>query len=143
MQAARRARRSSAVRRVLATSALVVACTRCASESPPPPVHLSAIELGSAVDADGRITAPTRTFSPDSTVYASIQTEGVGKATLHVVWVDANRTTVQEDNRAIDPRGPARFALHAAPAGGWPLGKGRVGFALAGEQGHTAEFEVR
>lgn len=102
---------------------------------------MKAIDVGSAVDAEGRIGAPTRRFDRQSTVFVSITTEGGGEATLHVRWL-GNAEILAEQDQKIDPNGPANFVFKLAPPNGWPTGKSRAVFWMNDEEKHTAEFEV-
>jgi len=113
----------------------------CANE-PTGPLRMKAIDLGTAVDADGNITAPSRSFSPRDTIHTSIGTEGGGSATLHVRWF-GNSQPLTEQSRQIDPKAPARFVFTFKPPDGWPTGKGGVVFWLNDEEKHTAHFDVR
>jgi hypothetical protein len=129
------------IHRHAAPFALVVAVAACSSQALEP-VQLHKVELGSAVDAQERISAPTRTFAPGDTVYVSIATEGGGPATLTVQWY-AKTSMVQTETKTIAPKGPASFAFHFAPPGGWPTGTSRVIFYLSADDKHGAEFDVQ
>jgi hypothetical protein len=124
-------------------------CSRCSA--PPEPLKMWAIEFGTEVDAANRVTSPTRTFTPQSTVYASIETKGTGKGTLIVEWtVGTPATIVSTEKRDVNPSEPAHFAFHFTPSEGWPKGTNRVRFGLEGGQHiegeeaekHIAEFQV-
>ena len=131
------------------------ACGGCSKLIPPEPLKMHAIEFGTGIDAESKITSPTKTFSPESTVYISIETEGAGKGTLVVDWA-ANSTVVEGQKQTyttivdtqrleINPTGPAHFAFHFVPEDGWPKGTNRVRFTLEGSvdtDRHVAEFEV-
>ena len=132
--------RPSISRRVLALTLLSIAAGACSSSSEP--LTLKAIDLGSAVGEDTRVTAPTRIFAPESAVYASIATAGSGRGTLTVQWF-ANTEVVATQTQTIDPTAPAHFAFHFVPPGGWPQGKSRIRFSLDDGPKHTAEFEIR
>lgn len=106
------------------------------------PLEMKAVEVGTAVGDDGRITAPTRAFAPDAAVHLSIATIGGGEGTLAVRWIVDN-AIAHEEQRPIDPRGPAHTAFQFKPDGGWPAGKSRVLFWMNEGEKHTVEFEVR
>ena len=40
------------------------------------PFRVSAIDLGKSVGADKRVTAPSSSFAPSDTIYASVATDG-------------------------------------------------------------------
>src|SRR5262245_52428898 len=53
----------------------------------PQPFHVTRIDLGSAIGADKKVAAPTQTFKPNDTIYASIQSDGASPAaSLAVKW---------------------------------------------------------
>jgi hypothetical protein len=126
---------------MMSTMLVVVGCS---ASSPPEPVPttLRSVEVGTGVDADNGISGATRSFAAHDVVYVSIATEGSMPGTLTVQWY-ANTTLVDTETLPIHPTGPANFAFHHLPAGGWPAGKSRAIFALNAEEKHAAEFEVR
>ena len=133
-------RPSQRVVSVVALFVLAAAAGGC-QKRPLEPLRLKAVELGSAVDAEGRITAPTRRFDRQSTVFVSIATEGGGPATLHVRWM-ANGQLLSEQSQKIDPDGPTHTVFQLSPANGWPTGKVGAIFWMNDEEKHAAEFEV-
>ena len=138
--------------RAILLSLIFVSMAGCSRGSEPPePLRMWAIEFGTEVDAASRVPSPTRTFTPQSTVYASIETRGVGKGTLVVEWtVGTPATIVSTERRDVDTTEPAHFAFHFAPPEGWPVGTNRVRFGLEGAEHvegeaaekHVAEFQV-
>ena len=136
----------------VALSLMVGSIGGCSTSSEPPEsLKMSVIEFGTEVDASNRITSPTRTFTSQSTVYASIATEGAGSGTLVVEWaVGTPATIVSTEKQDINPTAPAQFAFHFVPPEGWPKGTNRLRFALEpgrhieGEatEKHIAEFQV-
>jgi hypothetical protein len=123
---------------MIAAALLVGAGCHCADE----PIVMKRIELGSGADDQGRITEPARTFEPQSTVYASIATEGTVSARLHVEWRSGGKLLASEV-RDIDPDGPAQFVFHLAPPEGWPTGRAQIVFFTDERDKHAAAFEVR
>jgi hypothetical protein len=130
-------------------------CGGCHELVPSEPLKMWAIEFGTGVDAENKITSPTKTFTPQSTVYASIETRGAGQGTLVVEWAanstivdgvkQAYTTIVDTQTQEINTTQPAHFAFHCIPPDGWPKGKNRVRFRLDGTADtdkHVAEFEV-
>lgn len=120
---------------------MLFAVVACSSSPPSEPTHLKAVELGSAVDPQQRISAATRSFDPASVVFVAIATEGAGPATLTVQWV-ANTSLAKEESRSINPAGQASFAFQFKPSEGWPIGRSKVIFWLRDDEKHAAEFEV-
>jgi hypothetical protein len=110
-----------------------------------------AIEFGTEVDAANRVPSPTRSFTPQITVYASIETRGTGKGTLVVEWtVGTPAAIVSTERQDVNATEPTHFAFHFAPPEGWPKGTNRVRLGLEGAQHiegeevekHIAEFQV-
>jgi hypothetical protein len=137
-------------------AALVLACGRSETPAPearPPEVSAPApagqpgavtrIELGTAVGADGRVTAPAASFSPGDTIYVSVLTEGqpVG-ATLSARWTYEDGQLVSEDRETLGSE-RAATEFHVAKPDGWPAGRYRVEIALNGEPAGARDFEVR
>jgi hypothetical protein len=88
------------------------------------------------------VTEATREFDSTSTVFATIETEGAGRAKLNVEWKSGGKT-LNTEARDINPTRPAQFAFHFAPPDGWPRGRAILVFSLDDAEKHTAAFEVR
>ena len=114
----------------------------CTPKPPPEPTRLKAVDLGTGIDAEHRISAPTRTFESHTPVYVSIATEGAGPATITVQWI-ANTALVKQDSQSINPIGPANFSFTFVPPDGWPSGRSKVIFFVREDDKHAADFEVR
>jgi hypothetical protein len=137
--------------------ALPVACGREKSEpaaapAAPPPVgapapsaaRVSGIEIGTAVDTDGRVTAPTSVFSPGDTIYAAVVTEGQSPgSTLSARWTYEDGQLVSENLETLGAPGKVQTEFHIAKPDGWPAGRYRVEIALDGQPAGAREFEVR
>jgi hypothetical protein len=106
------------------------------------PLEMKAVEVGTAVGADGAVTAPTRVFAPDDTVHLAIRTIGGGDATLSVRWIVDNKIA-HEEQKPVELRGPTHTAFQFKPANGWPVGTSRALFWMNEADKHTVEFEVR
>jgi hypothetical protein len=123
---------------ILASTLVTLAA--CVSK-PTEPLRMKAIDLGTAVDADGRISAPARQFDPHATVFVSISTEGGGPGTFHVRFV-GNAEVLSEQSKDVDPDGPTHVVFQFAPPNGWPAGRSRVLFWMNDAEKHSAEFDV-
>jgi hypothetical protein len=133
----RRAARRGAAVALVATVAILQSCAKG-----PGSLELKSVTVGSAVDAEEKVTTKTREFAPGDTVFVAIGTEGAGARVLHVQWFTGLHPASTE-SRKIEANGPRSFAFHFAPPGGWPAGKSRALFWLDDDQKHTADFEVR
>jgi hypothetical protein len=118
---------------------------------PPPPVaaapapfRVSTIEVGSAIGADKRVSAPSSSFAATDTIYASVASEGTSPGvTLTARWTYEDGQIVNESTETIAPSGPAVTEFHIEKPSGWPAGKYRVEIAANGAPAGAREFEVR
>lgn len=155
-----------AVLAALLGSAVLVGCKK-KEEAAPPPVasepapaaeapapmpataSVSGIELGNAVGADMRVTAPMTAFAPKDTIYAAISTATSDPAAsvpgkLGVKWthVDSDQT-VSEETRDINFTNDGVTDFKISKPDGWPTGKYKLEVSLDGNVVQTREFEVR
>jgi len=144
---------------VLAIAIALVACGRSETKTPTastPPVsaptppaapeaaRVSAIDLGSAIGADKRVSAPAAAFAPSDTIYASIGTEGSAPSlTLSARWTYEDGQLVSESSETIAPTGPATTEFHIAKPDGFPPGRYTVEIRANGTPAGTRQFEVR
>jgi hypothetical protein len=155
-----------AVLAALLGSAALVGCKKKEEPAPPPPVatepapaetpapmpasaSVSSVDLGNAVGADMRVTAPMTTFAPKDTIHATVATTTSDPAAsvpgkLGVKWthVDSNQT-VNEESKDVTFTGDGVTDFQISKPGGWPTGKYKVEVSLDGNVVQTREFEVR
>ena len=149
------AHRTASLSLFLLSFALIVGCSK--SEEPPKPAPPAAppqaaapapfkvvrIDLGTAVGADKRVAAPTTTFKPGDTIYASVLTDGASpKVSLAARWTYGDGQLVNESTQTIAPTGPAATEFHIAKADGWPAGNYTLELAANGEKAGTVPFTV-
>jgi len=109
----------------------------------PQPFHITHIDLGNAIGADKKVAAPTQTFKPNDTIYASIQSDGASPAaSLAVKWTYEDGQVVNESSQNIAPTGPAVTEFHIAKPDGWPTGKYQVAVQANGKPAGALEFTV-
>jgi len=135
---------------VFGLASLVVVAVGCKSQPPPPPptttttttttmpgpVAVAAVTLGKEIDADKRVVAPMEAFAPADTVYASVETTGVGPAKLRALWsfVKGEKTAqVDETTIEMEATGPAVNEFHVSKPSGWPTGDYKVEIFLGDE----------
>ena len=141
---------------ILVVSLSLVACQR--SEAPavappapvatpapaPAPFRVSGIELGKAIDADKRVTAPSSSFAPGDTIYASVATVGASPSvTLVARWTYQDGQLVNEETQAIAPTGAAVTEFHIAKPDGWPVGSYQLEVIANGTSAGTRAFQVQ
>ena len=148
-------------------SAALVGCKKKEEPAPMPPVasepaptapapapmaataSVSAVDLGNAVGADMRVTAPMSSFAPKDTIYAAVSTASSDPAAtvpgkLGVKWthVDSSQT-VHEESRDINFTGSGVTNFQISKPEGWPTGKYKVEVSLDGSVVQTREFDVK
>ena len=148
-------------------SAALVGCKKKEEPAPLPPVatepapttpapapmpataSVSAVDLGNAVGADMRVTAPMSSFAPKDTIYAAVSTATSdpaatvpGKRGVKWTHVDSNQT-VHEESRDIGFAGSGVTDFWVGGLGGWPTGKYKLEVSLDGSVVQTREFDVK
>jgi len=107
------------------------------------PFQVSRIDLGTAVGADKKVSAPTTTFRPADTIYVSILSDGASPTVvLAARWTYQDGQVVSESSQTIAPTGPAATEFHIAKPDGWPAGKYKVEVAANGKASGSREFTV-
>jgi len=121
--------------------ALLVACKKSEPPPPPPttvavttttlpaPVAVATVSVGNAIGADKRVTAPSDTLGAKDTIYASVDTTGVGHGKLRALWsfVKGEKTAkVDETTIEFDATGPVVNEFHISKPSGWPKGDYKV-----------------
>jgi hypothetical protein len=110
----------------------------------PAPLGIGAIELGNQIDADKRVLAPTQSFAPGDTIYASIATQGETQGVvLAARWSYEDGQNVAESTETVASAGPTVVEFHIAKPDGWPAGRYRVDVTANGRPAGAREFEVR
>lgn len=110
----------------------------------PAPVAVAAVDLGSAVGPDQKVTTPTTTFTPKDTIYAAVSTTGTApNAVLNAKWTFQDGQTVNESSQTIAPNGPAVTSFHISKPDGWPAGNYKVEISLNGTSVATKDFSVK
>ena len=136
----------------------LVACKRseapAPAPTPPSPVaapappaasfRVSGIDLGKAVGADKRVTAPGSTFAPSDTIYASVATDGSSpNVALVARWTYQDGQVVNEESRTISSTGPAVTEFHISKPDGWPAGSYQVEVIANGASAGKRAFTVQ
>ena len=110
---------------------------------------VTAVDLGNAVGADMRVTAPMSSFAPKDTIYAAVSTASSDPAAsvpgkLGAKWthVDSNQT-VHEESRDLTFAGDGVTDFQISKPDGWPTGKYKIEVMLDGAVVQTREFEVK
>jgi len=121
-------------------SALLSVCVAACSSAPP--LRVTTIQLGRAVNEDHTVASFTTTFSPDDSVYLSVLTTGVGSGTISVRWKYGS-AVINEPKRDVNYRIDAvtDFKLQSG-GGGFPTGDYSAEVFLNGQSAGTRTFSV-
>jgi len=127
-----------------AASVMTWGCSAPRTASPVPASKLKVVdvEVGRAVDAGKRVTAPSAAFSPKDVVYASVVTDGhVKQAVLAARWTH-DGALLDETTQKIAPDGRAVSEFHVFNPSGWVPGQYRVEILIDGRVVADREFRV-
>ena len=120
-----------------------------ATPAPAAPVgataNVTSLTLGSALNGDGKITAPATTFSPKDTIYAQVVTSGgSGNAAISARWTFGQGQVVSENNESVSTAaGNATTTFHISKPDGFPAGMYKVDVSVDGKPAKSASFEVK
>lgn len=124
-------------------AAATAAASASTAAAAPSSISVATVDLGTAVDAADKISAPTTTFSPKDTIYASIATTGSGNVNLGAKWTYQDGQTVKQDGKAFTPTGPANTAFHISKPDGLPAGNYKVEISAGGNVVSSKDFSVK
>ena len=152
---------------VLLGSVALVGCKKKEEPAPPPvasepapmaeppapmpaTASVTSVDLGNAVGADMRVTAPMTSFSPKDTIYAAVSTATSDPAAsvpgkLGAKWthVDSNQVVKEEPAKDMTFTGAGVTDFQISKPDGWPTGKYKVEITLDGNVVQTRDFEVK
>ena len=116
--------------------------------APAPTVSVTSVDLGTAVDADNRVTAPTTTFGTDDTIHASVATRASDPSSpqagrLTARWTYEGNQLVDETSQDFNFSGTGTTAFQISKPDGWPTGNYRVEILYDGDVVQTRDFQVR
>lgn len=117
--------------------------------APPPPampaaVTVAAVNLGTAVGADQKVTAAVTSFGSKDVIYAAVDTKNAGKdVALAAKWTFQDGQTVHEESTTISPEGDATTNFKLSNSNPWPVGKYKVEISLNGAPAQSVDFEVK
>ena len=108
----------------------------------------NAVDIGNAVDADGRVVAGTSTFATGDTITASVMTStgsptAAATGTLGARWTYQDGQVVNQESKTFQFTGPGVTNFQISKPDGWPVGRYKVEITLDGVVVQTRDFEVR
>jgi hypothetical protein len=98
------------------------------------------VDLGNAIGADNRVTAPSTTFAKGDTIHASVASDGAA-GNLTAKWTFGDQVVDTQDNAVA--AGPQVTEFSVSKPDGWPLGKYMLEVSSNGTVVQTREFEVK
>jgi hypothetical protein len=119
---------------------------------PPPPVaataSVTAVDIGNAVGADGKVTTPGMSFGKKDTITASITTTTSDPAatvagTLNAKLSYQDGQVVSDEPKSFSFAGPGTTNFTFSKPDGWPAGKYKVDVSLDGVAVQSKEFEIK
>jgi hypothetical protein len=120
--------------------------TQATQPAAPAGVSVAAVNLGNALGADKRVTAPSTSFARNDTIYAVVETLGSGNMTLKARWTfhkGDNVATVNESSQTIAANGPAVNEFHVSMPSGWPAGDYQVEIFANDKSAGVNKFTVQ
>ena len=144
--------RSTSCLTVLAIcAALGLSACKKSEEAPAPQAapqavvfHVTRVDLGNAIGADKKVTAPSVSFKPTDTIYASVSSEGAAPSvSLSARWTFEDGQLVSEGTQNIAPAGPAVTEFHISKPDGFPAGGYKVEIFVDGRSVMNRSFNVR
>lgn len=103
---------------------------------------VSSVDLGNAIGADNKITAPISTFATKDAIYASVATDGPNPGKLNAKWSFQDGQVVHTEDKDV-AAGPQVTQFQITKPDGWPVGKYKLEVSLDGAVVQTREFEVK
>lgn len=127
-----------------ASGAPVAAADDAIAALPQGTLEAVALDVGVALDADGRVLTVAERVRASDTVHASLVTVGEADAAMvAVAWRYATGAEIHADERAITAAGPAVHTFSRKPEGGWTPGRYEVEVRINGASAGVRPFEVR
>ena len=82
-------------------------------------------------------------FAPKDVIYASVETMGIGHATLAAKWTYNGRQTVHEGSKTLDAMGAQTTSFMISKPDGFPAGNYKVEISLDGKSVASKGFSVK
>jgi hypothetical protein len=124
------------IRRLALISCLAAVASACSGN-----LTVSAIQVGKALNSDNSIRTLSTTFKPNDTIYASVLTDGTGRATLSARFSYGGRA-ISEPEKRVSYKGAAATEFHIEYSGGFPTGDYDIELFLNGTSVGTRRVRV-
>lgn len=115
--------------------------------APASSASVTAVDLGNSIGADMKVAAPSTTFAPTDTIYASVATNTSDPAasvpgTLNAKWTFEDGQVVNEESKSVNLTGAGNTEFHIAKPDGFPAGNYKVEISLDGNVVQSKDFTV-
>ena len=107
----------------------------------PAGVTVTTVDLGNAVGADNRVTAPATSFAGTDTIHASVATDGAG-GDLTARWTFQDGQVVDTQDKTV-PAGAQVTDFSISKPDGWPAGQYKLEVLNNGMVVQTREFDIK
>jgi hypothetical protein len=124
-----------------AAPAMPPAGTYPGTTSPATGVTVTTVDLGNAVGADNRVTAPATSFATTDPVHASVATDGAG-GNLTAKWTFQDGQVIDTQDKTV-PAGAQVTDFSISKPGGWPAGHYKLEISDNGMVVQTREFDIK
>lgn len=104
-------------------------------------LEVASVALGRAIGPEKRVVEEVGTFAPGDTIYASVETEGIGDGTLAARWTYEDGQVVDESSHPIGG-GVQVSEFHVSKPDGWPTGHYEVAILVNGREVERKGFDV-
>ncbi|HEY9540451.1 MAG TPA: hypothetical protein VIR05_02310 [Luteimonas sp.] len=116
--------------------------------APASSASVTAVDLGNTIGADMKVGAPSTTFAPSDTIYASVSTNTSDPAasvpgTLKATWTFEDGQVVNEESKSVNLTGAGNTEFHIAKPDGFPAGSYKVEISLDGNVVQSKDFSVK
>ncbi len=105
-----------------------------------PALDVTDVALGRSIGADKKVVEEIGDFAPTDTIYASVETSGIGSGTLAARWTFEDGQVVEEGSQSVSAAGITEF--HVSKPDGWPAGHYEVVISLNGDEVERSGFDV-
>ena len=137
-----------------AAAAQAPAAAPAAAEAPAPvatavaTASITDVELGNALDPDGKLAEAKTTFAPMDNVVVAIYTAGndaaaTAKGVVGTRWLDQDGKVVHEESKDFDVTGTGVTTFQIGKMDGWPVGRYTIEISLDGQPAMSRGFEVK
>jgi predicted alpha/beta hydrolase len=107
----------------------------------PQTLRVTAIQIGKSLNADNTVSQTAVTFHPNDKIYLSVQTAGMGSATISVRWMYGSQL-LDEPKKQVSYKDFAATDFSLQNAGSFPVGKYSAEVFFNGQSAGTKTFIV-